>query len=124
MKVRSLAVALAVSTAITACSSNDSTTGSLKAPTVMDVMTMSGALHISWTNNESACDAIEGERKAMMADGSMMEAYKVVFSVPGSVDNKMDTTATDSMMYTYRVRCKKGTAYSDYSNEKGANPKP
>ncbi|MBS2012571.1 MAG: hypothetical protein JST00_06785 [Deltaproteobacteria bacterium] len=69
------------------------------------------------------CDAIEGERKANMSDGTEMEKYKVLFSVAGDVDNKMDTAATENMKYTYRLRCKVGSTYSAYSAEVGENPK-
>lgn len=99
-----------------------STSSSLKAPTINAIMKMSGALHVTWTNNDATCEFVEGERQAQMADGSVMEKYKVVFTVPGTVDNKHDTTATADMKYTYRLRCKKGTDYSGYSNEMSANP--
>lgn len=105
-------------------SSGDSGTAAaaLKAPTVDSVGKMMGALHVMWTNNETSCDSIEGERQAQMSDGSMMEKYKVVFTVPGDADNKHDTSATSNMKYTYRLRCKKGTTYSEYSNEMFGNP--
>ena len=95
----------------------------VKAPKVDEVAKMAGALHVMWTNAEAACDAIEGERQAKMSDGTIMEKYKVAFTVPGEADNKHDTTATDAMTYTYRLRCKKGTTYSAYSNELSGNPK-
>ncbi len=70
-----------------------------------------------WTNNQTDCDAIEGERK------SATEAYKVVFSIPdGTVDNKHDAPLTAGTAYTYRLRCKKGSDYSPYSNEKSGTP--
>jgi hypothetical protein len=80
-------------------------------------MQMEGALHVTWTNNQSDCDTVEGESK-MMGMGD----YGGAFSVPGTVDNKMDAKATENMMYMYRLRCKKGGSYSAYSNEMGANP--
>lgn len=95
---------------------------SLKAPTLDTVEKMMGALHVMWTNSDSGCDSVVGERKAEMADGTVHEPYKEVFSVPGEADNKHDTSATDDMKYTYRLRCKKGDAFSAYSNEKGLNP--
>jgi hypothetical protein len=72
---------------------------------------------VKWMNVQEDCDTVEAE--------SMMEglAYEVSFSVPGTVDNKMDGAATDDMLYTYRLRCKKGAAVSDYSNEMSANPR-
>jgi hypothetical protein len=94
-----------------------------KAPTIDGIMKMAGALHVMWTNPTPACDTIEGERQATMADGSIMEKYKVVFTVPGEADNKHDTTATDAMTYSYRLRCKKGGTYSAYSNEMTGKPK-
>lgn len=93
-----------------------------KAPSLDEVKKMMGALHVMWTNNEASCDSIEGERQAAMSDGSIMEKYKVTFTVPGDADNKMDGSATDDMKYTYRLRCKKGSTYSEYSNEASGNP--
>jgi hypothetical protein len=93
-----------------------------QAPKVNSIAKMMDALHVMWTNKETSCDTIDGERQAQMSDGSVMEKYKVVFSVPGDADNKHDTTATADMKYTYRLRCKKGTTYSDYSNEMSGNP--
>lgn len=102
------------------CSSSDEMTGSssgaLQAPMLMKCMPMEGALHLEWMNMQKDCDSVEAER--MMHSNP----FEVVFSVPGSVDNKMDGTATEDMDYTYRLRCKKGDKYSDYSNEMMANP--
>lgn len=103
-------------------SSSSGTTAQVKPPTVDDVMPMTSGLHVVWTNVEKACDAIEGERQAKAADGTVKEAYKVAFTVTGDIDNKHDAAATADLTYTYRLRCKKGDGYSEYSNEKSANP--
>lgn len=95
----------------------------VKPPSIDTVAKMMGALHVMWTNAEASCETIEGERQAQMTDGTIMEKYKVVFSVSGEADNKHDTSATAAMKYTYRLRCKKGTAYSAYSNEMSGSPK-
>lgn len=87
----------------------------LKAPTLDQLMKMSGALHIMWTNNQ-VCDSVVGERKTATTD------YKQIFSVPGTVNNKMDGAATADTDYTYRLRCKVGTTFSPYSNELTKNP--
>lgn len=92
-------------------------------PKIEHVAKMTGSLHVTWTNPTTRCDDIEGERKAEMSDGTVHEPYKVVFTVPGSADNKHDTSATADMKYTYRLRCKAGSAYSEYSNEMSGNPK-
>ena len=108
---------------LAACSGDDmdmggsSTPGVLAAPMLMKVMPMQGALHLEWMNRQADCDAVEAERKMEHDD-----EFEQSFSVPGSVDNKLDALATDDMLYTYRLRCKKGGAYSDYSNEMSANP--
>lgn len=91
-------------------------TGAPAAPTITAVNKMMGALHVQWTNNIASCESIEGERK------SDADPYKVVFTVPGTVGNKMDMEATKDMTYTYRLRCKMGATYSSYSNELGQNP--
>ncbi len=85
----------------------------LRAPVITMATPMMGGLHVMWTNTETDCNSIEGERK------SDSETYKVVFTIPdGSVDNKHDTPLTSGKAYTYRLRCKKGSDYSPYSNEK------
>ncbi len=100
-----------------ASSSGDSTVAGLQAPTIVRLDPMTGGLHVTWVNNQKDCDAIEGERK------SDAEAYKVVFTVPdGFVDNKHDGPLTAGTAYTYRVRCKKGSDYSPYSNEQTGTP--
>lgn len=104
--------------AVGACSSSDDAgNGALQAPNLKEVMPMTGGLHLNWENKQTDCDSIEAERMV----GT--KAYDVVFSVPGSADNKMDDGATDkAMTYMYRLRCKKGSSYSAYSNEKSGTP--
>ena len=104
-----------------ACASGDdddtSATATLQAPMLMEVEPMEGALHLAWINRQKDCDSVEAERKM-----EHQTSYDLAFSVPGSVDNEMDTAATDNMMFTYRMRCKKGATYSSYSHEVSANP--
>jgi hypothetical protein len=117
MKIcKTIVVAVALSAA--ACSSDDNETadGAPEAPMLMEVEPMEGALHLMWMNMQNDCSSVEAERK--MASG----AYEPAFSVPGSIDNKMDAAATENMTYTYRLRCKKGSAFSAYSNELSGNP--
>lgn len=87
-----------------------------QAPMMKSVEKMEGALMLYWMNMESGCVSVEGERK----EGS--GAYAVVFTVPGEVDNKHDSTATKDATYTYRLRCLKGKATSAYSDEMSMNP--
>ena len=119
MNQRISGLLLAPLLALAACSSSSDDSGgsSLQAPNLTDVLPMMGALHLMWENKQTDCDAIEVERMS----GS--KAYEVVFSVPGSADNKMDDGATDTTAkYMYRLRCKKGAEYSSYSNEKSGTP--
>jgi len=93
----------------------DAAPAELKAPTLDQLMKMSGALHVMWTNNQ-ACDSVVAERKTDTTE------YKQLFSAKGTLDNKMDGSATSDVNYTYRLRCKVGEAYSPYSNELTKNP--
>ena len=90
----------------------------LAPPVIEMVMPMPPAgLHVTWQNVQADCDEVEGERMG----GA--EPYAVVFTVPGYVDNSHDGTATDTTTeYTYRLRCRKGSDYSSYSNEMSGTP--
>ena len=103
-----------------ACSSSSSSggtsAGTPQAPMITGVGSMAGALHVTWMNMQTDCDTVDGERK------SGTGAYASAFSVPGSVDNKMDTAATSNMTYTFRLRCNKAGTFSAYSNEMSGNP--
>jgi hypothetical protein len=85
------------------------------APLLEMVMPMASVLHVEWSTPEP-CDEIEAERKDPAHD------YAVAFAVAGTKINHMDGEAFEDMEYTYRLRCKVGTLYSGYSNEKSANP--
>ncbi|MBI3201426.1 MAG: hypothetical protein HYZ29_07780 [Myxococcales bacterium] len=101
------------------CGSNDDAGGSSgpEAPVLETVMPMAPAgLHVSWKNVTSDCDSVEGERMSASA------AWKVAFTVPGSVDNEHDGTATEKVAHSYRLRCKRGDQYSSYSNEVSGTP--
>lgn len=130
MTIRPSHLVFALCSLLAACGSDDSDDGSgtggtagsgggqaLSAPVLETVMPMAPAgIHVTWQNVQSDCEEIEGERKTATAE------YAVVFTVPGSVDNEHDGTATEKVEYTYRVRCRKGTDYSPYSNELSATP--
>jgi hypothetical protein len=88
----------------------------LTPPHLDELMKMGGALHVMWTNVQPDCDTVRIERKTDADD------WAEKFSVPGTVDNKMDGLATADVLYTYRVRCEKAGAFSDYSNELSKNP--
>ncbi|WP_437593601.1 hypothetical protein [Sorangium sp. So ce1000] len=86
-----------------------------EAPVLEFVMPMSGVLHVEWTPQEG-CDQFEGERKDPMHD------YAVAFTLAGTKKAYMDPEASEDMEYTYRLRCKVGEVYSEYSNEMSGNP--
>ena len=111
-----IGIGLGIPLAACSSSSDDEKVGELEAPMLMKVMPMESALHLEWMNVQADCDTVEAERK------TPDETFGTIFSVPGSVDNKMDTTATENMTYTYRLRCKKGASFSGYSDELSANP--
>lgn len=88
-----------------------------KAPQLKQLMKMAGNLHVMWANVDDSCDSVVGERKTASTE------YKVAFTVPGTVDNKHDSGAAGTETFTYRLRCKKGDTFSDYSNEMSGSPK-
>jgi hypothetical protein len=92
------------------------------APRLVEAAEMEGAVHLTWDNQEPACDNIEVERKAASPDGKPVAEYAVVYTLPGAADNKHDATAVAGATYTYRLRCKKASLYSAYSNELSATP--
>ena len=78
-------------------------------------MKMTGSLHVVW-DLPATCDGVELERKDGAGD------FVMKYTLPGTVDNKHDGTATANTVYTYRARCKVGAGYTEYSNEMGENP--
>jgi hypothetical protein len=75
-----------------------------------------GTLTITWTNEETDCDNVEGWRK------DALDPYAVVFTVSGQTTAQDDPGATGNFNYTYKLRCKRGADYSPYSFEESANP--
>lgn len=116
-------IAFAAGLLLAACSddgdgASDRATSEESTPTITQVIPMAGGLHVIWKKPSTACDSVEGERKAPNS------AYELAFVVPGAFDNKHDGKATGHTEYTYRLRCKRGDAYSEYSNEMTGKPEP
>ncbi len=89
----------------------------LAPPTLTALAKMAGGLHVNWKNGQKDCEGIEAQRKSSADD------FKVIFTVPGAANNKHDGVGlTAGTPYTYRLRCKKGDAYSAYSNEMTGTP--
>src|SRR4051794_27397709 len=65
----------------------------IRAPRIVSTEKMVGAIHVSWINDEPACDEIDVERSEQFADGHV-EAFAVLYRLPGAADNKHDVTAT------------------------------
>jgi hypothetical protein len=87
------------------------------APPVLDgLMRMDGGLHVTWTNVESGCSAIVGERSR---DGGV---WAVAFRAPGAYDNLHEGGLDAGVLYSYRLRCEKAGRVSKASNEKSALP--
>jgi hypothetical protein len=90
----------------------------LVAPIIDVMQTVPKGIKIGWYNAPD-CEAIVGEVKTGLA------SYYEVFSVPNTETFTIDTTPMGianhgSMQFTYRLRCKKGTTLSPYSNELSA----
>ncbi len=122
-EVASWLAASSLMTCLVACASDDVT--GPRAPELVELAPMAGSLHVTWKNVEPTCDSIELERKEVARTDpppASASTFAVVYVLPGAVDNKHDGTATGDAIYTYRLRCKKGSAYSGYSNEMSASP--
>lgn len=105
------------------CSSSEDGDATPKAPRMEEAIKMAGSLHVTWVNEEPACDGVELERRTTSPAGQVVADFAVVYRLPGAVDNKHDGTATEDATYTYRARCVKAGQTSPYSNEVSANPK-
>jgi hypothetical protein len=72
-------------------------------------------VHLGWDLQGQSCDQIVGERK------DALDPYTTWFTVPGTSTSYDDTTPMAvGTNYTYRIRCKKGSSFSPYSNEVSA----
>jgi hypothetical protein len=76
---------------------------------------LGGGLHVMWTNSGASCDKIELWRNK---DGG---AYALAYTLTASADSQHDAQVMKPGMYCYKVRCVKGTSYTE-SNEKCASP--
>lgn len=89
--------------------------GALIPPILMEVAPFAGMMRVSW-QYKSACDEIEGERRTPTTE------FVQVFKAPGTDTAAVDAQAYEDITYSYRLRCKRGEAFSEYSNEKTGNP--
>ncbi len=106
----------AVSVALAACGGGATAPSAPEAPHLDIVEPMASVLHVQWTER-MPCDTIEAERK-----DDQSTSYAVAFDVTGDKTSHMDGGAFMNMTYTYRLRCKVGATFSEYSNELSANP--
>jgi hypothetical protein len=89
--------------------------GPLEAPTLDAVIPMAKVLRVRWSLT-STCDSIDGERRTDAV------TYVPAFTSLGTDTDYVDEDAHEDQTYTYRLRCVRGDALSDYSNVLGANP--
>jgi hypothetical protein len=87
----------------------------IEAPILKEVAPFSSVLRLLW-ETPVACDEVEGERRTAAT------SYEAVFTVPGTDTAFVDGEAYLDQTYTYRLRCKRGSSFSAYSNELTANP--
>ena len=92
-----------------------SASGPLEAPVLEDVIPMSKVLRVRWSLS-SPCEEVEGERR------TDAETFAPAFTANGTDTDHVDEGANEDQSYTYRVRCLRGEAASDWSNTLAANP--
>jgi hypothetical protein len=89
--------------------------GPLEAPTLDAVIPMAKVLRVQWTQ-ATPCDDIDGERRTDAL------TFAPAFTVRGTDTDYVDEAANEDQTYTYRVRCMRGDAASDWSNTLSGNP--
>jgi len=81
------------------------------------VAKMSGALHVTWQNVTTDCDAVHLLRNE---DGA---AFAEAYTLAGSATSKHDTqAASGATTYCYKAQCDRGGVMSAESNEKCGSP--
>lgn len=83
----------------------------LGAPSNLAAAPLTGAAHLTWSDNSSAETMFMIERKD--PGGQFVNAYTVTFDITQYHDAKVTTGQT----YSYRVRAMSDSGTSDYSNE-------
>ncbi len=88
-----------------------------EAPVMKGVAKMSGALHVSWTNVTSDCDAVHLSRNE---NGG---AYAEIKKLAGAATSLHDAGASNSAIsYCYTASCERAGLFSAESNEKCGTP--
>jgi hypothetical protein len=89
--------------------------GPLEAPVLEDVIPMSKVLRVRWSL-PTPCDDVDAERRT---DAS---PFAHAFTAKGTDTDHVDEDAHRDETFTYRLRCVRGSATSDYSNTLSGNP--
>jgi hypothetical protein len=92
--------------------------GGLSAPSGLTAAPMGGGVHLTWNDNSADEDGFDIERTETQSGG----AFAALDSVPFDSSVYHDAAVTLGTTYTYRVRARRGSSYSAYSNEASADP--
>lgn len=85
-------------------------------PEIVDVMPMSGALHVSWKLNDTGLDNV------LVWRNKDAGAYAIAYTLPGTATSQHDMDAMAPGTYCYKVQTKRGGVTSDESAEKCGTP--
>ncbi len=92
--------------------------GELSAPSNLTAAPLGGGIHLTWKDNSSDEDAFDIERKETTGSG----AFAALDGVPFNSTLYHDAAVNLGTTYTYRVRARRATSTSAYSNEAAADP--
>ena len=92
--------------------------GALSAPSNLTAAPMGGGVHLTWTDNSADEDGFDIERKVAQGNAG----FAALDSVPFDSSLYHDAAVSAGTTYVYRVRAKRATSYSAYSNEAAADP--
>jgi len=96
---------------VVACSSSSTTSPDASAPSELVAGPLGGGVHLTWKDNAKDEESFEIERKE--SSGS----YALLDSIPFNSVLYHDADVSLGIKYSYRVRAKRPSSYTAYSNE-------
>jgi len=112
-----LLVGLGVSCLAVGCGDSGSG-GGPSAPSNLTAAPMGGGVHLTWTDNSSDEDGFDIERRVAQGNAG----FAALDSVPFDSSLYHDAAVSPGTTYVYRVRAKRSTTFSAYSNEASSDP--
>jgi hypothetical protein len=85
-------------------------------PTIVGIMSMGGAPHVTWKLNDKGLTSVILWRKSGAGE------YAKAYTLPGTATDQHDGAASGAGPHCYKVETVRGDLHSDLSNEKCLTP--